>query len=50
MNKNGQHQQFVAPPGATRLYLAMMDYYNWANNQGVRTMQVNRPSQIIMVK
>jgi Putative Flp pilus-assembly TadE/G-like len=50
LNKNGQHQQFVAPKGATRLYLAMMDYYNWANNVGTRDMQINEPSQIIMVK
>lgn len=31
---NGLLQAFVVPVGTTRLYLAIMDQYEWANNQG----------------
>jgi hypothetical protein len=31
---NGVLQAFVVPAGTTRLYLAIMDRYEWANNQG----------------
>jgi hypothetical protein len=31
---NGLLQAFVVPAGTTRLYLAIMDQYEWANNQG----------------
>ncbi|HVT91034.1 MAG TPA: TadG family pilus assembly protein [Tepidisphaeraceae bacterium] len=50
LDKNGNQQQFIAPPGATRLYLATMDYYEWNNNAGSRNIKVNRPMQIITVK
>lgn len=49
-NKDGVHQEFVAPPGATRLFLATMDYYEWNNNAGSRNIKVNRPMRIITVK
>ena len=49
-NKKGDYQRFIAPKGATRLFLATMDYYEWNNNQNYRVIQINRPSQIITVK
>lgn len=33
-DENGVLQAFVVPAGTTRLYLAIMDQYEWANNQG----------------
>jgi len=41
---DGGVQQFVAPPGATRLYLATWDFYEWNNNAGARNIQVIRPA------
>jgi len=46
-NKDGKHQNFVAPKGATRLFLATMDYYEWNNNDGSRKIKITRPGQII---
>jgi hypothetical protein len=31
---NGILQSFIVPAGTTRLYLAIMDEYEWSNNQG----------------
>lgn len=31
---NGTTQKFVAPKGATRLFIASMDEYEWSNNKG----------------
>lgn len=50
LDSKGNHQSFVAPKGATRLYLATWDYYEWNNNAGSRNIKVNRPMQIITVK
>ncbi|MDB5295558.1 MAG: Rhs family protein, partial [Phycisphaerales bacterium] len=47
---DGVQQKFVVPPGATRLYLATWDFYEWNNNSGQRTVKVARPQQIIVVK
>ena len=47
---NGTVQNFVPPKGATRLYLATWDFYEWNNNSGQRTVLVSRPSKIITVK
>jgi hypothetical protein len=46
----GRPQQFVVPRGATRLYLATWDFFEWNNNQGSRTVKVYRPEQIITVQ
>lgn len=46
----GAPQQFVVPEGATRLFLATWDFYEWNNNSGVRTVRVDRPQQITVVK
>ncbi|HXC99225.1 MAG TPA: PEP-CTERM sorting domain-containing protein [Verrucomicrobiae bacterium] len=37
----GGVQQFVAPAGATRLFLGTMDSYEWADNRGSFTVQVS---------
>ncbi|HMB95255.1 MAG TPA: hypothetical protein VKK61_04375, partial [Tepidisphaeraceae bacterium] len=50
LDSSGNRQQFIVPPGATRLYLATMDYYEWNNNAGARNIKVNRPATIITVK
>lgn len=49
-NKDGVRQEFVVPEGATRLYLATWDFYEWNNNSGQRNIQVKRPQHIITVK
>jgi Flp pilus assembly protein TadG len=47
---DGARQQFIVPKGATRLYLATWDFYEWNNNAGYRNIQVKRPQRIITVK
>jgi hypothetical protein len=37
----GTVQTFIAPAGATRLYLATVDGYGWYNNSGAITVTVN---------
>ena len=49
-NSDGVRQQFIVPEGATRLYLATWDFYEWNNNSGQRNIQVKRPQHIITVK
>lgn len=49
-NSNGARQQFIVPQGATRLYLATWDFYEWNNNAGFRNIRVQRPGRIITVK
>jgi hypothetical protein len=50
LTKDGQKQTFVAPTGATRLFLATWDFFEWNNNAGYRNIKVNRPDRIITVK
>ncbi len=50
LNSNGQRQQFVPPSGATRLYLGMMDYYQWGNNGGYRNIRITAPKFITTVQ
>lgn len=50
LDSEGNRQKFVAPPGATRLYLATWDFYEWNNNYGFRNIKVKRPAQIITVR
>lgn len=40
VNSNGERQQVVVPPGATRLFLGTMDGFEWTNNYGNLTIQV----------
>jgi Flp pilus assembly protein TadG len=49
-NSNGARQQFIVPKGATRLYLATWDFYEWNNNYGFRNIKVKRPQKIVTVK
>jgi hypothetical protein len=50
MTSKGIKQSFVAPKGATRLFLATWDFYEWNNNAGQRNIKISRPGQIITVK
>jgi Flp pilus assembly protein TadG len=50
VDANGKQQQFVAPKGATRLFLATWDFYEWNNNAGTRTVKVSRPDRVVLVK
>ena len=38
----GVAKQIIAPPGATRLLLGVMDEYYWADNQGTFAVQITR--------
>jgi len=50
LNSAGKRQEFIVPPGATRLYLATWDFYEWNNNSGQRTVKVSRPEQVILMQ
>jgi hypothetical protein len=50
LNSNAEPQDFVAPKGATRLYIATWDFYEWNNNAGSRNIKVIRPMRIITVQ
>lgn len=39
---SGAAKQIIAPPGATRLLLGVMDEYYWADNQGSFTVQISK--------
>jgi Flp pilus assembly protein TadG len=41
----GQTQQFIAPPGATRMFLATMDGFGWVDNIG--SFQVSIKRQVV---
>jgi hypothetical protein len=43
-------QTWVAPPGATRLYLATWDFYEWNNNDGFREVRINSTGRVEIVK
>jgi Flp pilus assembly protein TadG len=49
-DSRGVRQQFIAPKGATRLYLATWDFYEWNNNYGFRNVKVTRPMRVITVR
>ncbi len=50
LTDSGTPQQFVAPKGATRLYLATWDFFEWNNNAGQRNVRVARPAAVTLVK
>jgi hypothetical protein len=50
LNSKGAKQEFIVPKGATRLYLATWDFYEWNNNAGSRNILVQRPMQVLTVK
>jgi hypothetical protein len=41
-----QVQQFMAPAGAARLFLGTMDGYEWLNNTGSFTVELNFPTVV----
>lgn len=47
---DGTVQQFVTPAGATRLYIGMMDGYEWNNNVGKYTTTIHRAPSVQLVK
>lgn len=42
LTSSGVVQQVVAPPGATRLLLGVMDEYRWSDNEGVFAVEVTK--------
>lgn len=50
LTSSGGHQQFIVPEGATRLFLATWDFYEWNNNSGYRTVKINRPGRVVTVE
>jgi len=50
MNSKGVKQSFIAPKGATRLFLATWDFYEWNNNAGFRNIKVTRPEKLVLVR
>jgi hypothetical protein len=46
----GTTQQFMIPPGATRLFIGKMDGYEWNNNVGQSTITIRRPASVSVVK
>ena len=47
---SGTVQQFIVPPGATRLFIGKMDGYEWNNNFGTSTVTIHPPAQVTIVK
>jgi hypothetical protein len=47
---DGSVQTFVVPPGATRLYIATMDQYEWNNNVGGYTVTAHQVGTVTLVK
>lgn len=50
INSSGTRQRFQVPAGATRLFLATWDFYEWNNNSGYRIVRVSRPGSVVTVK
>jgi Flp pilus assembly protein TadG len=46
----GEVQNFVVPAGATRLYIATWDSYEWNNNVGSFNLTVHTSGKVTMVK
>jgi Flp pilus assembly protein TadG len=42
-------QGFVVPPGATRLYIGIMDFQQWSDNSGTMTTTVTKAAVITLV-
>jgi hypothetical protein len=49
LTSSGAVQQVIAPAGATRLFLGVMDEYRWADNEGTFAVQVTRASPPVHV-
>jgi hypothetical protein len=42
LTSSGTVQQVIAPIGATRLFLGVMDEYHWSDNEGIFTVEVTK--------
>ena len=49
-NSRGEIQRFVVPAGATRLYLGIMDRYEWNNNNGEFTVTTYQDDVVGVVR
>jgi hypothetical protein len=47
---SGAARQVIAPAGATRLWLGVMDQYHWADNQGAFAVEVTKVSSASTVR
>lgn len=47
---SGDVQHVVVPNGATRLFIATMDAYEWNNNIGAFNVTIHAPSTVMMVQ
>jgi len=43
----GRRQEFVVPPGATRLYLGVSDSFEWSDNSGSFEVKICRLTEIV---
>jgi Flp pilus assembly protein TadG len=46
----GNPQQFVVPPGATRLFIGNMDAYEWSNDIGSFSITIHNASKVSLVQ
>jgi hypothetical protein len=42
LTRSGAVQHVIAPPGASRLFLGVMDEYRWSDNEGAFTVEITR--------
>ncbi len=49
-NSDGEVQQFQVPQGATRLYVAVWDAWEWNNNSGTLGMTIHGSGTVTLVK
>jgi hypothetical protein len=50
LTSSGAVQHVIGPPGATRLFLGVMDEYHWSDNEGAFTVQVAREASTLPVR
>jgi Flp pilus assembly protein TadG len=50
MKSDGTLQNFVVPPGATRLFIGVMDFQQWSDNSGAMTTTVVKPPHVNLVQ
>jgi Flp pilus assembly protein TadG len=49
-NADGEIQQFVPPPGATRLFIGTWDAYEWNNNVGSFSVTIHNTGTVTLVR
>jgi|ERR1051325_6633257 hypothetical protein len=50
LTSSGAVQQVIAPIGATRLFLGVMDQYQWSDNEGTFTVQITKTASAPAVR